>query len=1176
MAPNVTLHFFPANDLNGSLLHEITDEDSYFRGLKLIPQRDGLGGGEMLLARKVGFAGFGTGTFFPEVFVRVLVHAYSDTTYYPWGFFLTKRNQIVVERDEDGGEVFRFGGAGPKQYLDRAALGIGGPSTGWNLDLVNGVWRWGESATVGTILQRIIAQDANLDDPALPDLTHTFDDDDDSASVAWADTDLSGAEDQYQIPIGTSLLTSLNELDDVVELTSWVELGTVASPKFELNVKQGLGADKTGSAFGAGVCLLKEGVNVADEAITLEGASLKKASHVFVEGADGFWAVAERPSFSPGDYVKYAKIEYTRSNREPWLQKAGIRWLQRQDYGEKELTIEIVPGASDSTGLYFPAPDRNLWLSNLISVDTTEDGAFHTPLDIQPSEDQLVTGFELDLGPAGDTATADKKAKSWDVKVILNKERPGTIPKAPDQRSSVTGPRCCAPFPHECPASPGDTLLTETDDSGWLGTLATGDGFTGQYRQVGGSGGTSMPAATVSGLSPGDYSITVRLGGSEHKYTGKIQLRDSTAVNPAIDITFPNAVRAPGGHGSVTGYSEAFELPTGYDRIRYFHASKMGGWRYQAEIYALAAPPEPGEECIPDGSGGDPTDPLYPFTVHYNDPRFTATDQHPTTKFSQTDAENTSGGDLGAGDSVVPDLTTEGAVTTTSDAAQILLPVGIVTEGIEDGEEGTVVWAGFVSEVTLTGSASPGDFLYTSTTPGALDAAGGDPTEGAVGVVLATDSGVPIAVRWWGIPLAGTGSGVTAHSALTGLSADDHSAYLTVTGGGGDTVNTVAASGSTETLDLATGNFHDVTLSANCTLTLTGATNGVACQMMILLRQGTGAPWTVTWPGSVSWVGGSAPTLQTALNAWDIVTLVTRDGGTVWFGDASVASGGGGAPTTADYLVGTAQGGLSAEIVVGTSPGGELGGTWASPTVDGTHSGSAHHAQTHATAHSDGGADAVDVADLDGYPGGTSTYLRADGTFANPGGGSGGSTIGPGRPFISGGATAYILPGYTFASIISTQLPLGTRYYLPFYVQEEIDVVALMVECTLGAAAGREYRGGLYEADSQYVPGALLFEGAFNLATTGVKTVAPGGGPITLPPGYYLTCMESGHATPTLRTWQLAGTLWASTGSANALVTRLVVAGTTYGALPDPGTAPTSMQLSNVPAQARILLQVNV
>lgn len=56
-----------------------------------------------------------------------------------------------------------------------------------------------------------------------------------------------------------------------------------------------------------------------------------------------------------------------------------------------------------------------------------------------------------------------------------------------------------------------------------------------------------------------------------------------------------------------------------------------------------------------------------------------------------------------------------------------------------------------------------------------------------------------------------------------------------------------------------------------------------------------------------------------------------------------VETGGAGAPNDADYLVGTANAGLTAEIVVGTTPGGELGGTWASPTVDSVHSGSAHH-----------------------------------------------------------------------------------------------------------------------------------------------------------------------------------------------------------------------------------------
>ena len=48
---------------------------------------------------------------------------------------------------------------------------------------------------------------------------------------------------------------------------------------------------------------------------------------------------------------------------------------------------------------------------------------------------------------------------------------------------------------------------------------------------------------------------------------------------------------------------------------------------------------------------------------------------------------------------------------------------------------------------------------------------------------------------------------------------------------------------------------------------------------------------------------------------------------------------------TIGFLVSTATAELGGEIVVGPTPGGELGGTWASPTVDVTHSGSAHHTQ---------------------------------------------------------------------------------------------------------------------------------------------------------------------------------------------------------------------------------------
>ncbi len=80
---------------------------------------------------------------------------------------------------------------------------------------------------------------------------------------------------------------------------------------------------------------------------------------------------------------------------------------------------------------------------------------------------------------------------------------------------------------------------------------------------------------------------------------------------------------------------------------------------------------------------------------------------------------------------------------------------------------------------------------------------------------------------------------------------------------------------------------------------------------------------------------------------------------------ATEGGGGGGAPTDVNYLVGTASGSLSAEIVVGTTPGGELGGTWASPTVDATHSGSSHASVQSA-------AEATAQAALDAHTGDTS------------------------------------------------------------------------------------------------------------------------------------------------------------------------------------------------------------
>jgi hypothetical protein len=90
-------------------------------------------------------------------------------------------------------------------------------------------------------------------------------------------------------------------------------------------------------------------------------------------------------------------------------------------------------------------------------------------------------------------------------------------------------------------------------------------------------------------------------------------------------------------------------------------------------------------------------------------------------------------------------------------------------------------------------------------------------------------------------------------------------------------------SGAT-TLNLADANVHRVRAIGNITFTFSGATSGKACSLTIMFVQdGTGSR-TVTWPASVDWEAGVAPTLSTAAAARDWLTFVTVDGGTTWDG----------------------------------------------------------------------------------------------------------------------------------------------------------------------------------------------------------------------------------------------------------------------------------------------------
>lgn len=175
-----------------------------------------------------------------------------------------------------------------------------------------------------------------------------------------------------------------------------------------------------------------------------------------------------------------------------------------------------------------------------------------------------------------------------------------------------------------------------------------------------------------------------------------------------------------------------------------------------------------------------------------------------------------------------------------------------------------------IGGIPITGIPSTGDSLVFDGTNWTYDTAAGglaEVTDGTTTVAPVTTLRVP------------------AHSVTDNGGDEAELGYVTDTYGGQEVVNTVAATGAAETLP-ATANVHDLTLTADCTLTLPTLTSGKACAITVILRQdGTGSR-LVTWPGSVSWVSGSAPTLKTAAAAVDVVTLFTLDGGTSWGGAA--------------------------------------------------------------------------------------------------------------------------------------------------------------------------------------------------------------------------------------------------------------------------------------------------
>ena len=102
----------------------------------------------------------------------------------------------------------------------------------------------------------------------------------------------------------------------------------------------------------------------------------------------------------------------------------------------------------------------------------------------------------------------------------------------------------------------------------------------------------------------------------------------------------------------------------------------------------------------------------------------------------------------------------------------------------------------------------------------------------------------------------------------------------------GETVNAIGSiGGGSQDIDLTLGNVVTGTVdTSETTFTFSNPpASGTAGSFTLILTNG--GSQTVNWPASVDWAGGTAPVLTAA--GVDVVTFVTVDAGTIWYGFAA-------------------------------------------------------------------------------------------------------------------------------------------------------------------------------------------------------------------------------------------------------------------------------------------------
>lgn len=867
---NLLLDIYSGDDPNGSIL--VTLDDSDVSAFEMRQGENELGAFSFKIRRDhpdATEANLAGGNY---VKVRIpLIQAEPVA-----GYFLDEHQDEILSSDEEGGEYLTRKGPGSLFILHNAVLlddfHVLTQHSRGSYD-VPGYWTW-RNEPYGAMLQRGLEEGRQQPGTPLADVTDDFNRQTDSDGLTWPIV-----AEEVQLRIGTDVLSLHRTV---------VESGEVfvrVSADLLVQAFMTRGEDLTGTVYGAGVVRFVKGENILT-GLDREGRGTRAATHALVEGADQTYRQVVAPGFAGTG--RWTTVNYAESNDTGLLDKVGGEELRKRNASQQAIELEFEAGDDPTTGRYLPF--KHFKTGDLVSLDTgTGEYDFE-------DADFRVTGFRIVLGPASRDANDEESARSFRWIVELDGGSMG-------MGSGTSGGCDCPPGLRLCSDTSGITDAFERTEA---------DGF----GESDGAGPWTFDEVTF----PGPASLSVSVDGD----VGVVEVTDGIAylylthlLPNAIDLTVQGSMLTPNGLG-VGGLdwlmfvSDAGPAATEWIGVTLFSAGVAAGFRMNVRTpvdgnnaFDLATPLAGQDDDIAkdfkirvyiDQAGGIARSKIWwadeaePGTWDHDESGFTFTVPFEYVEFnpsspSDPDADarytidNLNIVGVGATSSCIHGGPAANGGTSTKAAPG-------------DHEHDYVAAGGTTGQVLAKASDADWDTEWVTDSGGVslsddtplVESGSGD--EGTSGEASRSDHVHP------------AGSGLTDHGALTGLGDFDHDQYLRGTDGGGDVLSTVAASGSTETLDLADGNVHDVTLTDDCTFTFAAVDATRARSFTLFLRQGVGFPHLATWPGSVEWAGG-APTLATGSGEVDVLTFVTLDGGTVWYG---FATGGGSSVGALDDL----------------------------------------------------------------------------------------------------------------------------------------------------------------------------------------------------------------------------------------------------------------------------------